>query len=49
MSDNKKTITLDENNTLVVENDNATIAYEGTTSKISGKYNRPSGESGDLI
>lgn len=38
MSDNKKTITLDENNKLVVENDNATIAYEGTTSKISGKY-----------
>lgn len=38
MSDNKKRVRLDENNKLVVENDNATIAYEGTTSKISGKY-----------
>lgn len=38
MSDNKKRVRLDENNKLVVENNNATIAYEGTTSKISGKY-----------
>ena len=38
MSNNKKRVRLDENNKLVVENDNATIAYEGTTSKISGKY-----------
>lgn len=38
MSNNKKRVRLDENNKLVVENNNATIAYEGTTSKISGKY-----------
>ena len=38
MSDNKKLIRFDENNKLVVENDNAVITCEGTTSKISGKY-----------
>ena len=38
MSDNKKRVRLDENNKLVIENDNAEITSEGTTSKISGKY-----------
>lgn len=38
MSDNKKTVRLDENNKLVIENDNAEITSEGTTSKISGVY-----------
>ena len=38
MSDNRKLIRLDENGKLVVENDNAIITSECTTSKISGKY-----------
>lgn len=38
MSDNKKRIRLDENNKFVIENDNAEITSEGTTSKISGVY-----------
>jgi hypothetical protein len=37
MSDNKK-VRLDENNKLVIENDNAVITSEGTTSKIKGVY-----------
>lgn len=38
MSDNKKVVRLDENNKIVIENDNALIAIEGTTSNISGTY-----------
>lgn len=38
MSDNKKRIKLDNNNKIVIENDNAEITSEGTTSKISGVY-----------
>lgn len=38
MIDNKKRVRLDENNKLVVENDNAEITSEGTTSKIEGVY-----------
>ena len=38
MSDNKKLIRFDENNKLVIENDNAVITSEGSTSKIAGKY-----------
>lgn len=38
MSNNKKRIRLDVNNKIVIENDNAEITSEGTTSKISGVY-----------
>jgi hypothetical protein len=38
MSDNKKTITLDENNKLVVENAMATVSNDGTNIDISGMY-----------
>lgn len=38
MSDNKKRVRLDNNNKIVIENDNAEITSEGTTSKISGVY-----------
>lgn len=38
MSDNKKIIRFDEDNNIVVENDNAKITKEGTTSIISGTY-----------
>ena len=38
MSDNKKIVRFDENNKIVIENDNAVITSEGTTSKIEGVY-----------
>lgn len=38
MSDNKKRVRLDNNNKIVIENDNAEITSEGTTSKIEGVY-----------
>lgn len=38
MSDNKKRVRLDANNKIVIENDNAEITSEGTTSKIEGVY-----------
>ena len=38
MNDIKKRVRLDENNKLVVEDNNAVTTIEGTTSKISGKY-----------
>lgn len=38
MSDNKKRLRFDEDNKIVIENDNAKITKEGTTSIISGTY-----------
>lgn len=38
MSENKKIVRFDENDKLVIENDNAVITSEGTTSKIEGVY-----------
>ena len=38
MSDNKKIVRFDENGKLVIENDNAVITSEGTTSKFFGTY-----------
>lgn len=38
MSDNKKRVRLDNNNKIVIENDNAEITSEGTTSTIKGVY-----------
>lgn len=38
MSDNKKRVRLDDNNRIVIENDNAEITSECTTSKIKGTY-----------
>lgn len=38
MSDNKKIVRFDENGKLVIENDNAVITINGTTSKIEGTY-----------
>lgn len=38
MSNNKKIVRFDEDNKIVIENDNAKITKEGTTSKIEGVY-----------
>ena len=38
MSDNKKRLRFDADNKIVIENDNAKITKEGTTSIISGTY-----------